>query len=215
MIRTYYFFRSPPAVFESVGICIQLCPIFLHYPFKFESGGFRLHMKPSVKEQASYRPGLEIGSGDRRSDPEIGDWIRRSEIGSGDRRSDPVSRSNAEHKKTVGNAANWNSTSIQQEVDSWLSFHSCKKTTILNACITKSTGTLNNMKTFTIFLKSIKCVCKESAQICYYIPVCIFNSLGAAERSVGTALQGRRNSRNLPIIVSEHLCFPSEYQLGK
>ncbi len=115
--------------------------------------GASVHMKPSVKEQASYRPGLEIGSGDRRSDS--------------------VPRSNAEHKKSVGNAANRNSTSIQQEVDSWLSFHSCK-TTILNACITKSTGTLNNMKNFTIILKSIKCACKESAQNCYYTPVCIF-----------------------------------------
>ncbi len=29
---------------------------------------------------------------------------------------------------------------------------------------------------------------------------------------MGTALQGRRNSRNFPVIVSEHLCFPSEYR---
>ena len=42
-----------------VGICIKICSILLHYPFKFKSGGFRLHMKPSVKEQASYRPGWD------------------------------------------------------------------------------------------------------------------------------------------------------------
>jgi hypothetical protein len=44
---------------DCVGICIKICPILLHYPFKFKSGGFRLHMKPSVKEQAPYRPGLD------------------------------------------------------------------------------------------------------------------------------------------------------------
>ncbi len=56
---------NKPVVLESclfinyVGICIKICSILLHYPFKFKSGGFRLHMKPSVKEQAPYRPGLD------------------------------------------------------------------------------------------------------------------------------------------------------------
>ncbi len=31
----------------------------LTLPFKYKSGGFRLHMKPSMKEQAPYRPGLD------------------------------------------------------------------------------------------------------------------------------------------------------------
>jgi hypothetical protein len=47
-----------------VGICIKICSILLHSPFKFKSGGFRLHMKPSMKERAPYRPGL---NGERES----------------------------------------------------------------------------------------------------------------------------------------------------
>ena len=54
---------GPPAASAGppgyVGICIKICSILLHYPFKFKSGGFRLHMKPSVKEQAPYRPGWD------------------------------------------------------------------------------------------------------------------------------------------------------------
>jgi hypothetical protein len=54
---------GPPAASAGppgyVGTCIHLCPIFLHYPFKFKSGGCRLHINPSVKEEASYRPGLD------------------------------------------------------------------------------------------------------------------------------------------------------------
>jgi hypothetical protein len=48
--------KSPVVGIGPVGICIKICSILLHYLFKFKSGGFRLHIKPSVKEQASYRP---------------------------------------------------------------------------------------------------------------------------------------------------------------
>ena len=54
---------GPPAASAGppgyVGICIKICSILLHYPFKFKSGGLRLHMKPSMKERAPYRPGLD------------------------------------------------------------------------------------------------------------------------------------------------------------
>jgi hypothetical protein len=59
---------GPPAASAGppgyVGICIKICSILLHSPFKFKSGGFRLHMKPSMKERAPYRPGL---NGERES----------------------------------------------------------------------------------------------------------------------------------------------------
>jgi hypothetical protein len=53
--------RRPPLLPPPgyVGICIKICSILLHFPFKFKSGGFHLHMKSSVKEQAPYRPGLD------------------------------------------------------------------------------------------------------------------------------------------------------------
>jgi hypothetical protein len=54
---------GPPAASAGppgyVGICIKTCTILLHYPFKFKSGGFCLHMKPSMKEQAPYWPALD------------------------------------------------------------------------------------------------------------------------------------------------------------
>ncbi len=54
---------GPPAASAGppcyVGMCFHLCPIFLHCPFKFKSGGCHLHMNPSVKEEAPYRPGLD------------------------------------------------------------------------------------------------------------------------------------------------------------